>query len=593
MLIAYRQFWNAVASGVAISLMIVMPAAVAETPGSGLSLSRAEKDWLANHPDLVLAPQPEFYPFEFFDKSGNYRGVAADYIALMEKRLGIEFKVVRIDNQHKRSAAIKSNHIDIIAATIATPEIQKYMLLVRPHIVMPGVIVSDKEYRNLDALQGKKVAVVAGHQWEKLVSSTYPDIRIVRAPDIVTGLELTSLGAADALIGDMATTSYYIHREGMTDLRVVGKLAKNLELRIATRKDLSMLNGIMEKALASITEDEKAKISRQWIHLKKSSLFQSNTFWAVVLITVAVILFAQITIIVWNRTLKKQVYQRTQALNLELQRRHEAEIELQAAHEDLINSHEELKKTQLQLSHAAKMESVGRLAAGVAHEVKNPLAVIRLGLDYIDKEFKKKNKNADVLQDMGNAVRRADSVINSLLDFSRISKLQRSMNSLNKVIDESLCLVNHELMQHDIKLVKNLDKTLPEVELDPNKLQQVFVNLFMNAFQSMQNDGTLGISTYLKKITQQDSTVSGFGTGQTVVVAEVNDTGSGIENDKLEKIFDPFYTTKPVGKGTGLGLSVIKNIMDLHNGAINIINRESGGLSVILMFRTKNRGVPQ
>jgi len=134
---------------------------------------------------------------------------------------------------------------------------------------------------------------------------------------------------------------------------------------------------------------------------------------------------------------------------------------------------------------------------------------------------------------------------------------------------------------------------LPEVELDPNKLQQVFVNLFMNAFQSMQNDGTLGISTYLKKITQQDSTVSGFGTGQTVVVAEVNDTGSGIENDKLEKIFDPFYTTKPVGKGTGLGLSVIKNIMDLHNGAINIINRESGGLSVILMFRTKNRGVPQ
>lgn len=590
MLPGCRRLW-AVAAGSAVASLLVLELVMAETPVISMPLSRAEKDWLARHPELVLAPQPEFYPFEFFDKNGNYRGVAADYIALIEKRLGIKFKIARIEGRRQRMAAIKSRDVDVIAATESTSsELTQYMSLTSPHIVMPGTIISDKEYKNLDALKGRKVAVVSGDKWEAILNRNYPDISMLRVPDIVTGLELTSFRAVDALVGDMATTSYYIHREGMTDLRVVGVLQQNLELGIATRKDWPELNGILRKALASITEKEKEKISRQWIHRKSPSIFQNDAFWFAVLATVAVIFLVLAIIIFWNQALKKQVAQRTRALKQELQHRHKAEIELQTVHENLIQSHNELKETQLQLIRAEKLESVGRLAAGIAHEVKNPLSVIRMGLDYVSSEFDAKNKHGEVLRDMDKAVRRADSVINSLLDFSRVSKLQLATCDLNRIINESLILVNHELTQRNIKLAREFDKNLSPIEADANKLQQVFVNLFINAIQAMQNGGTLGVATYFRDVRRQGASGNVSPTSEKIIVAEVTDTGPGVTDDMLEKIFDPFYTTKPVGKGTGLGLSVAKNIMDMHNAGIDIRNRETGGLSVILEFSAETGG---
>jgi len=357
---------------------------------------------------------------------------------------------------------------------------------------------------------------------------------------------------------------------------------------VAVRRDWPQLLTIMEKALDSITHDERQRIARQWIHLKEPSLLYSRSFWVAMLAVALVILLVLASILVWNRTLKQQVAQRTQSLNLELRRRHEAEQELQEAHADLMSSHRELKQTQLQLIHAAKMESVGRLAAGVAHEVKNPLAVIRLGMDYIVGEMQDDPVLGDVLADMEAAVRRADRVTNGLLDFSREGELSCREVRINDIIENSLHLVRHELVQHNIDVVRSLDPELPVINGDANRMQQVFVNLLMNAIQAMKKDGTITVSTYQTMVREQRDTqaVSGirFKVGQSVIVAEVCDTGPGVAEHALEKMFDPFYTTKPVGEGTGLGLSVIRNIVDLHRGAIEVKNLVPRGLSVNIML---------
>lgn len=251
---------------------------------------------------------------------------------------------------------------------------------------------------------------------------------------------------------------------------------------------------------------------------------------------------------------------------------------LQETHRRLQQAHEELKSAQMKLIQTAKLESVGRLAAGVAHEVKNPLAVIQLGVDFLTTALKDGTDDCkETVQEIGDASRRADAVIKGLLNFSRSEKLSLLAVDLNSVIDETLLLVRHELSTHHVGLEKTLAASLPKVELDANKVKQVFINVFVNAAQAMGESGTLTVNTFLQPPDKDNPGPR--------VVAQIQDTGHGIPEDKLDRMFEPFFTTKPVGSGTGLGLSVSRNIIELHRGTLNIGNRkDKRGAVVTISF---------
>jgi PAS domain S-box-containing protein len=286
----------------------------------------------------------------------------------------------------------------------------------------------------------------------------------------------------------------------------------------------------------------------------------------------------------------KQSEEALQGANTELAR-HKGE--LQKTLGDLQRSHEDLKAAQFQLIQAEKMQSVGRLAAGVAHEVKNPLGILRMGVDYLSQHLQSSDENvALVLSDMSEAIKRADGIILGLLDFSAPHALDTHADDLSAVIEQSLALVRHEIKESNVTLIKELAPGLPPVWLDRNKMKQVFVNLFTNACHAMPRGGTLTIRTSSRKLTETETShdagsrhADRFHSGETVVIAEIIDNGTGIPAEKLAHIFDPFYTTKETGKGTGLGLTVTKKIVELHGGTIEIRNRKEGGASATLMFR--------
>ena len=299
-----------------------------------------------------------------------------------------------------------------------------------------------------------------------------------------------------------------------------------------------------------------------------------------------------------------RLYENTknQALQLEedITERKRAEAQLKQANAELAGREtalrdalSNLKATQLQLIQAEKLESVGRLAAGVAHEVKNPLAIMLQGIHYLSKHLTTNGDNVTMaLQDMDNAVKRADSVVRGLLDFSAPSELSLNTEELNFVVEQSLSLVRHELDKYHVNVVRELSEHLPAVRLDRNKIEQVFVNIFLNAVHAMPDGGTLTIKTYTKRLTKVapnggSRKADHFRIGQIVVMVEVEDTGTGIPKDKVSEVFDPFFTTKSTGKGTGLGLAVTKKIIDLHGGTINIGNRKEGGARVTIMFKER------
>jgi PAS domain S-box-containing protein len=254
-------------------------------------------------------------------------------------------------------------------------------------------------------------------------------------------------------------------------------------------------------------------------------------------------------------------------------------------------SHRELKETQWRLIQAAKFESAGILAAGVAHEVKNPLQTILMGLDHLAAKLPSLDEDlAITLGDMRNAIQRASSIISELLSLSAAADFELRAVDLNALVERTLLLVQTEMSASHITIARHLATNLPLAICDQAKIQQVLINLFINAIQAMPEGGSLTVST--RTLSPSDQTNTGheifrrYQPTDRLVAIEVQDTGTGIAAEHLPRIFDPFFTTKPVGVGTGLGLTVTKRIVDLHGGTLEIENASPRGVLATIILKT-------
>lgn len=273
-----------------------------------------------------------------------------------------------------------------------------------------------------------------------------------------------------------------------------------------------------------------------------------------------------------------------------------AREQLEHLNRDLVETNRELLETQMQLIQAEKLESIGRLAAGVAHEVKNPLALLLLGVDYLAQGIEPDDPNvAKILSQMRDAVDRADRIVRGLVDFSSQRALSREPMPLAHVVEEVLLLVKHELTRSNTKVSVKIDKNLPLVFLDMSKFEQVLINLIINAVHSMADS-----NPKLLKIRARAETLDNvvknegarkrevFRSGDKVVILDIIDNGAGISPNDASRLFDPFFTTKATGKGTGLGLSVARRIVELHGGNLALFNRtEEAGAVARLTLPTK------
>jgi two-component system NtrC family sensor kinase len=214
------------------------------------------------------------------------------------------------------------------------------------------------------------------------------------------------------------------------------------------------------------------------------------------------------------------------------------------------------------LVQADKLSSIGLLAAGVAHEVNTPLAVISTYAQMLAKQVADDSQKSLILEKIAKQTFRASEIVNSLLNFSRTSTTSYGPVSINKVVQETLSLLEHQLLKAGIQVHTELDPDLAAVNGNAGKLQQVFLNLFLNARDAMSGGGTLSVHSWAD------------GLGARV---EVTDTGHGIAPENLHRVYDPFFTTKAAVKGTGLGLSVTYGIIQEHGGSIEVSNRRGGG----------------
>lgn len=225
-----------------------------------------------------------------------------------------------------------------------------------------------------------------------------------------------------------------------------------------------------------------------------------------------------------------------------------------------------------------KLQILGKLAASLAHEIRNPLSAIKLNLEYVKMSDDINDEVRESVNSCIEAAKRIQNLIETTLDFSRSSVNDCIPQSLNDVVLLAMDIMSTRAKVLNISVFDNLDYTIPSVYFNKNQMLQVVLNLLTNAFEAIEKNGTVYVKTY-----------SEIQDGNEFITLEVEDTGKGISEENKEKIFNDFYTNKK--QGTGLGLSVCKMILDGFNASINFESEFNKGTRFFVRFNPKNNGV--
>jgi signal transduction histidine kinase len=232
-------------------------------------------------------------------------------------------------------------------------------------------------------------------------------------------------------------------------------------------------------------------------------------------------------------------------------------------------------KNQNKLIQAEKMATMGKLASGIAHEIRNPLSIILKGVELLELELSGEGGTAkEYIEKIKCNVERANNIIVELLNFSRTSKFKQQPLNVRELLDEVVDLTRNQANLNNVTISKDLPEKKIRIKGDYNMLRQAFFNLFINAIEAMPEGGKLWIRVCRKKESKAGE--------KKAIVIEVEDTGKGIPGDELSKIFDPFFTTKQPGKGTGLGLSIVQLIFERHKATIKAESRQDKGTKFII-----------
>lgn len=519
--------------------------------GSSLTeLTPEERSWLdANIDSLYLYFNTDFPPIEFINADGEFTGLGADVMAAVEERLGVTFPRRPCADWNRHLDALASGECAIAPTIVRTPEREEFAFFTRPYARVPVVIISTRSKQDIpgiDDLAGLDVAVVSGYATEQYVRSlNMGRFEVIPLWNVPEGLRAVSFGEVDAFVENLAVAAYYTDLEGLSNLRVAGTTDFYFEWSIGVSREYPLLYSAIRRALADIPESRLEAMQRGWISMAAHqglSPEAKRILGLTALFTGALLAGLTVITLFLKGRLKEQV-------------------------QNLKKAQEVVLEQSLRLKQAEKMEALGTLAGGIAHDFNNILQIISGYAQLMIARSAHNEPGSGELAQIIGASRRAAALINQLLTFSRNMESRKVPLDLNREITNAARILEQTIPRM-IRIRLELEPALRMTEADPVQIEQIILNLASNAVDAMPGGGTLRFATANTVFEEGICRELGDVKPGEFVMFSVTDTGQGISEELIDKVFNPFFTTKEPGKGTGLGLSSAYGIVRNHEGCI-------------------------
>ncbi len=285
-------------------------------------LSPGELAWLTQHPVVIIGADPNFYPLEMFDERGRYTGLGGDYLRLLRKLTGLEFRVPRVRDWATVEQLARQNHIDMFMAIAKTGRRDEYMVFTEPYVNMPGIIMTRRgsglDKIGIEDLKGKKVAVVNNYSWHDFLREFHPEIIPVPAADTLEALQRVVTGEADAIIDYEFNLMEKIQTGGIMQIQPAGKVNSSYGHAIAVRKDWPELFSVISTALSQITPEERRILAQKWLHQQDRPAGQERRLQWIFFFVVESILLCLGLSWLWQSQMEKAVARRTRELKARL-----------------------------------------------------------------------------------------------------------------------------------------------------------------------------------------------------------------------------------------------------------------------------------
>lgn len=533
-----------------LSIFISASVNAADTP---ITWTEEELAFMEENPEIHLGVDPAFVPFEFIDVDKEYKGVASDYIKIIEEKTGLDFVVTPDLTWVEAYDLARNKELDVLPAVSKTVEREQYFLFSTLYYQFKRVIVTrntETSIGGLEDLDGTTVAVQKNSSHHSYLLS-FPEINLSLYDTVEEALTAVANGSEVSFVGNLATTNFLINELALTNLKFIAfKAEEESGLYFAVRNDWPELISIINKVLQTITQEQKMAIHNRWITIDTQTDY--GPLIRIIAIISSIILAILGVSFFWIVRLRNEIKKRIQ-------------IE-----QDLI-----LAKRDAEEANEFKSSFMARMS----HEIRTPLNAIT-GMSYLLKKSDVTLTQRMYADRITQASNNMLSIINDILDFSKIEagkvEIETTTFNLDLLIQNVVSITSYKIEEQGIGFTLSKDPQIPDWLVgDAKRIEQILLNLLNNAAK-FTNQGEISLD--IRLIAKED--------GRYHISFSVKDTGIGMNEEQINKLFHPFVqgdsTINRRFGGSGLGLSIVKNLVELMGGTIQVFSTPNQGSTFIV-----------
>lgn len=510
-------------------------------------ITQKDKNILKNHGKIVYGSDQTSPPLRYKDiDDGQYKGLIVDLITSLSIQIGQEISFEPNYWWKDSLNSLSNNRIDFFDL-IRSKERSEKFIFTDPLYTLSGNILKSNKSTNINSyqdLKGKKVAIIEGDYAIEFLKSKNIELNVLLTPDIETGVKKLINGEVEAVVGDEPVLKFYIKNLRLNKTySILEEPIYTEKAVLAIPKDKEYLVDIINKGIFQLQKNGVYdSLKEKWYYEYDNidATFYDSQIGHTIYILVGFIFISIYVFYGCTYILKREIKMKTEVI---------------------IESNKALELTQAQMIRDQKMVAIGHLASGVAHEIRNPLGIIRNYCYLIKEEDTTIEEAKEYTINIENNVQRASNIVSNLLNFARVSN--GCMKELNiKEVIENIIKLEYELLSlKNIEVIINCEENLVCL-INEESMKHIFLNLISNSVYAMEDKGCIHINAHIES---------------NKLIISFKDNGVGIEDKNLKNIFNPFYTTKPIGKGTGLGLYITYNEIKNCKGTIDVKSTKGKG----------------